>query len=225
LLVNVPLATQVLLSAFFSHFCCSCLLLNLDAWRWLWFHFFILQNVMHTRNSELHSLEELRSQFGQFRESVLKELLPVSSPPPQQSSGLNASSLHDASAVVPQPHLSPTLEEPAPACSAPDHLRATHIASVSSGPDSDEEVDDAHSSFATHSSSSRARTPQRQSPSSQAVARTLSPAEAGKQAHVVERERDSLLSSGLYHDNGENVANLWQICQCTSMCHSLSQIH
>ncbi len=157
---------------------------------------------------------------------MLKELLPVSSPPPSQSTGSNSSSSRDTSAVVPQSKLPLTLEEPAPAGSGPNHLCATHKADTSSS-DSDHEVDDVHSSFATHASNSRARTPQRQSPSSQAVAKTLSPAEAGKQAHVVERERDALLSSGLYHEDGENGAYL---CDAQARIffrarHSLPQIH
>ncbi len=173
----------------------------------------VCQNVLETRNSELHSLEELRSQFGQFRESVLKELRPVSSPPIPQASGSIASSSHDASAVLPQAILPPALETDGIGL---DPLHTTQNDAGSSALNSDEDIDGAHAP-SVHESDSRVRTPQRYSPSSHVVAQTLSPAEAGKQAHVIEKERDALLSSGLYHENGEKYV----ITRITQNCHSI----
>jgi hypothetical protein len=180
--------------------------------------FKILQNALNTRNSELHSLDELRSQFGQFRESVLKDLRPVPSPPPNpQSSSLGATSLRDTAAAI----LPSTSEEPATGDIVLDSLCATHNANASSEWISDDEVDDAHSPFAAPPSDSYSRTPQRRSPSSQSVAETLSPAEAGKQAHIIEGERDALLSSGLYHEHGKKFMR----ARITSMHNRIPQIH
>jgi hypothetical protein len=183
-----------------------------------WFVTFSPQIALNTRNSELHSLEELRSQFGQFRESVLKELRPIPSPPAnQQSSTLNAASVRDTSADV----LPPALEEPVPDAVDPDPLHTNRSATASILWNSDDEINDAHSNFAALPSSSHSRTPRRQSPSSQAVTETLSPAEAGKQAHIIEKERDSLLSSGLYNEHGEKRTCM----RFTSIHHIILQIH
>ncbi len=172
--------------------------------------------MLDTRNSELHSLEELRSQFGQFRESVLKELRPVSSPTNPHESGSTASSSHEMSAALPHAVLPPALE---PTGSVPDTSRTNQNDTASNAWNSDEEIDGTHSSDAAHTSNTRIRTPLRRSPNSQAVAPSLSPAEASKQAHVIERERDALLSSGLYHENGEKCGDariFHYVTQCLS---------
>jgi hypothetical protein len=88
---------------------------------------------------------------------------------------------------------------------------------ASSSWNSDEDVDGAHSSIAAHASDARVCTPLRHSPSSQAVVQTVSPAEADKQARIIERERDALLNSGLYHENGEKcVTNESPTCVTVS---------
>jgi hypothetical protein len=99
---------------------------------------------------------------------------------------------------------------PAPVGAGLDSSRAPQdTAAVEFLNSDDDEVDDEHSTFASHASNSRVHTPQRQSPGSQPAAQMLSPAEAGKQALIIEKERDALLSSGLYLENGE---------ACTSAC-------
>ena len=161
--------------------------------------------MLDTRNSELHSLEELRSQFGQFKQSMLQELRPLSSPPnPQPPSGPNASRLHDTSAATPPAPLPHTSGVPAPVGAGLDSSRAPQdAAAVEFLNSDDDEVDDEHSTFASHAGDSLVHTPQRQSPGSQPASQMLSPAEAGKQALIIEKERDALLSSGLYLENGE----------------------
>ncbi len=145
---------------------------------------------------------------------MLKELRPVSSPPIPQASGSIASSSHDASAVLPQDTLPPTSEAVGIGL---DPLHLTQNDTHSSAWNSDEDIDGAHAPSAVHGSNSCVRTPQRHSPSSQAVAQTLSPAEAGKQVHVIEKERDALLSSGLYHENGEKCVTP----RITHNCHNI----
>ncbi len=170
--------------------------------------------MLDTRNSEMHSLDELRSQFGQFRESVLKELRPVSFPINPHASGLNASNLQEAPAALPQVILPLNLEADS---AGVDNVPMAQNDTASSSCNSDEDVDGAHSSMASHASDTRAFTPLRRSPSSQAVVQTMSPAEADKQARIIERERDALLNSGLYHENGEKyVANEFPTCVTAS---------
>jgi hypothetical protein len=167
------------------------------------------QNVLDTRHSELHSLDELRSQFGQFKQSVLQELRPLSLPPnPQPSSGPNASSLHDSSAATPPASLPHTSAVPAPVGAGLESLRTLQDAAADGFLNTDDdEIDDEHSTFATHANDSLVHTPQRQSPGPQSAAQTMSPAEASKQALIIEKERDALLSSGLYLENGETRAS------------------
>lgn len=170
--------------------------------------------MLDTRNSEMHSLDELRSQFGQFRESVLKELRPVSFPINPHASGLNVSNLQAAPAALPQVILPLNLEAES---AGVDNLPVAQNDTASSSWNSDEDVDGAHSSIAAHASDARVCTPLRHSPSSQAVVQTMSPAEADKQARIIERERDALLNSGLYHENGEKcVTNESPTCVTVS---------
>lgn len=165
--------------------------------------------MLDTRNSELHSLEELRSQFGQFRESVLKELQPVSSPSNPESLRSNASAgLPNAGAPELQPVFNSS-HEPTSDGFGLGNMGGIQKATSNSFSSTDDEVEDANLSSAVHCSDLRVSTPMRQSPSCQttsfhAVSRTLSPAEAGKQALVIERERDALLSSGLYQEHGNS---------------------